>query len=214
MNCSSIPRRNNKCEVIPPGYWVAGIHVVPQIKYFLPCDRTVAINVLITNVFTFQPDPAETAIEGSHVWGVPPKCSISLSERNPRKVNRPVFSLWIIVTIIAGNPFESLHPVPKHVLQGWSRDSPDNFMNCCKQFFTWWKSDSLRTMFDMFGDKEIRWWEIRWVQWVYGEAEQIFFAKAQHFRAVWGFALPAWITSLLPSNCGRSGRSSVRISTQ
>jgi hypothetical protein len=62
---------------------------------------------------------------------VPPKCNILLSERNPRKVNQPVFSLWIVVTIIPRNSFESLHLVPKHVLQSWPRDGPDDFVNCC-----------------------------------------------------------------------------------
>jgi hypothetical protein len=56
--------------------------------------------------------------------GVLPKCSISLSEKNSRKVNRPVFSLWIVVNIVLRNPFESLHPVPKHIFQGWSWDGP------------------------------------------------------------------------------------------
>jgi hypothetical protein len=36
------------------------------------------------------------------------------------KVNQPVFSLWIVVTIVLRDPFESLHPVPKHVFRGWS----------------------------------------------------------------------------------------------
>jgi hypothetical protein len=31
-------------------------------------------------------------------------------------LNQPVFNLWLIVTIILRNPFESLQTVPKHVL--------------------------------------------------------------------------------------------------
>jgi hypothetical protein len=48
------------------------------------------------------------------------------------KRNQPLFSLWIIVTAVLRNSFESLHSVPKHLLQGWSRDGPDDFINCCK----------------------------------------------------------------------------------
>jgi hypothetical protein len=66
------------------------------------------------------------------ISGAPPKWSISLSERNLRKVNQPVFSFWIVVTIVLRNSFESLHPVLKHVLQRWSRDGANDFMNCCK----------------------------------------------------------------------------------
>jgi hypothetical protein len=75
-------------------------------------------------------------IQFVYTHGVPLKGSISFSERNPRKVNQPIFNLWIVVTIVLRNQFKSLHPVPKHVLQGWSRDGPDNFVNCCKEFST------------------------------------------------------------------------------
>jgi hypothetical protein len=42
----------------------------------------------------------------------------------------------MVTTVVLRNPFESLHPVPKHVFQGWSRDGPDahNFLRATIAF--------------------------------------------------------------------------------
>jgi hypothetical protein len=44
--------------------------------------------------------------------------SISVPEKTNEKLNEPVFSLWIVITIVPRNLFGSFYPVPEHVLQG------------------------------------------------------------------------------------------------
>jgi hypothetical protein len=57
--------------------------------------------------------------EAENICGVPPRGSISVPERNWRKLSSPMFRLWMIVTILLRNPFGSIHPVLKHTLQGF-----------------------------------------------------------------------------------------------
>jgi hypothetical protein len=38
------------------------------------------------------------------------KCRMSLPARNSRQRNQPMVSLWMVVIMIVGNPFEPLHP--------------------------------------------------------------------------------------------------------
>jgi hypothetical protein len=41
--------------------------------------------------------------------GVALKCRMSLPARNSRQRHQPMVSLWIVVIMIVGNPFEPLH---------------------------------------------------------------------------------------------------------
>jgi hypothetical protein len=64
--------------------------------------------------------------------GVLLNLSISLPDKNYAKLNQQLFSLWIVVTNILRNPFDSLHPGFKDAVQSLWSDRSDHLTNSCK----------------------------------------------------------------------------------
>jgi hypothetical protein len=107
------------------------------------------------------------------------------------KVNPPLFGLWIAVTIVLRNPLEFLHPVPKHVFQGRSRDGPDDFMNCPNNSSHDGKAILYRKCLICPKRKKSDGARSDEYDWCTARRSRFSSQKVRHFRAAWSLALSA-----------------------